>query len=176
MNDDLDQEDYFIDLGAGFFLFEEFDFRKSCICDSLAEDPDHLFGPAAWAGKQGPLSGKTILEACAVLNGSWVQVGEDEAQWFADSDINFEKPYNEEPASWPRRIVVVVGLESSPLAVLKDHIFATEAELVEAMIALTAKLPDRVILSGDGAIRMANCQFAHPHIFGEPIPAGAGRH
>src|SRR3546814_8100393 len=60
-------KDQFIDLGAGWFLFEDETNRRSVVCDALDHDPDRFFGPAAWQEASGPLSGKRSEEHTSEL-------------------------------------------------------------------------------------------------------------
>jgi hypothetical protein len=59
----------FIDIGNGwFFSFDpewstnSGDLPIGYVADSLSSEPDNHYGPAAWDGKEGPLSARLLLE------------------------------------------------------------------------------------------------------------------
>lgn len=158
--------DDFADLGAGWFLFEDDDYgRRSVVCDALAANPNHHFGPAAWGGKPGPVAGQAILEAQAVNQGQWEQVSEDDWHWVSGDGAEHEQPL----PSWPRRIVVLDSPSAPTLSTMEGRIVTDEAELVALLRNITPREGANLKLHGTSADgRMTHMQFMHPHIFGEP--------
>ena len=53
--------DTFVDLGSGWFFAQEHGDGQTYVADANASDPDHVFGPAAWNGRRGPGSGRTLV-------------------------------------------------------------------------------------------------------------------
>jgi hypothetical protein len=155
--------DYFIDLGAGFFLYEDEESRLSAVCDATASEPNHHFGPAAWGRLDGPVSGLTILEAQAVAQGGWDQTGPEEWKWFS---VNLEE-FDEAPASWPRRIVLMDSSKVSLLDSLAGRVVSSEAELVELVRGITCGQPPCVLTTLSAAKRLAVAKSLYPHAFRE---------
>lgn len=155
--------DEFIDLGAGFFLFEEDYERKSVICDGMSSNPDHNFGPAAWSGKGGPISGKTVIEATALLRGGWEQTGDDTWAWFSDSGQEFA----DEPASWPRVVVVTDDSVRFTFESIAGMTVACVEDLVSLVCGLTSLMPQRRLPEAGPSARLSAVKFRHPHIFGD---------
>jgi len=153
--------DYFIDLGAGWFLYEDQCSRLSVVCDATAAQPDVHFGPAAWGRKDGPVSGLVILEAQPVARGDWGQTGDEEWKWFSEDGQEFDQA----PASWPRQIVLKGDTTSALLNELSGRVVASEAELAEVLRAVTCGQQSILPLIS-GASRLAVAKLMHPHIFG----------
>lgn len=129
----------FIPVGAGWFLFEDETNRKCIICDALAGEPNRIFGPAAWNGAPGPLSGKTILEACALVNGSWQQTGPDAWAWHSEAGVE----QIEEPSSWPRCLSIKDDAVVTLFNEDKGRIFFNIGELVAFLMERAAAQPVR---------------------------------
>lgn len=154
--------DYFIDLGAGWFLYEDQSSRLSVVCDATAPQPNNYFGPAAWGHRDGPVSGLTLLQAQPVAQGHWDQTGPEEWKWFSEDGQEFDEP----PASWPRRIALMDLSESSLLSCLSGRVVTSEAELAELLRAITCQ-QQRVLPTTSAVNRLAVAKFMHPHIFGD---------
>lgn len=91
----------FIDLGAGYFAYEGHGGHvRTVVLDSLAREPDHFFGPAAWGGEHGPHAGKRVCEAVPTRVGHYDQVSEHEWKWCMPDGTELDV----EPPSWPRRV------------------------------------------------------------------------
>jgi hypothetical protein len=159
----MDMND-FIDVGAGWFLYDDPSNRLTAVCDAMSNEPTHNFGPAAWGGRDGPLSGKVILEAHAVVRGQWDQVGPDEWKWFSEDGQEFNEP----PSDWPRVIKVRDGKFGVSLNSLAERIVASNAEFAELLRIVTTKMPQRNLLCVATGTRFEAAKLRHPHIFGEP--------
>lgn len=144
--DDMD----FVDVGGGWFLYDDRQARLTVVCDALSEAPDCCFGPQAWQGRNGPLSGLTILEARAVLKGRWEQVGRDVWKWFSEDGQEFDEP----PSDWPRIIEIKEGRAGVALDSLSGRTISTNAELAELLRAYTRNLPQRDLPCVGAGIRM----------------------
>lgn len=152
----------FIDLGAGYFLYENRHFEPStCVMDSLDKEPDHLFGPAAWRGERGPHGGKLVCEAFPTRIGHYDQVSEHEWKWCMPDGSELD----EEPPSWPRRVVVAEAAELKALQMLDGVEFADEAALTLAVkdALLSEERTGLAATSARG--RLEALEFAHPHLF-----------
>ena len=147
----------FIDLGAGWFLYEDEMDRCSIVCDALATEPDHFFGPAAWQGQAGPLSGKTILEVHSVVCGDWQQSGPQEWTWCSEDGREYEEP----PASWPRHVKVRDDSVSSVLRGVISLTFASPEELDTWLRTLTRSLPEHALPCATKAERMELSSSMH---------------
>lgn len=159
--------DYFIELGAGWFLFEDSTERQIAICDGLSTNPDFNFGPAAWGRKPGPVSGRTIAEAQPLARGRWEQTGEEEWLWFAEEDREFKQGLAKEPEFWPCQIVVKDSPMKSVLESVAGRTVASQDELVALLREITANLRPCTLPRASEDARMAAAKFRHPHIFGE---------
>lgn len=153
--------DYFIDLGAGLFLYENAESRLSAVCDATASEPNHHFGPAAWGRLDGPVSGLTILEAHAVAQGEWEQTGHEEWKWISVDGQEYDEP----PASWPRRIVLKGSSTRHVLDSLTGRVVSSEDELVELLRGITCGHQPCVLPTLSAAGRLAEARSLHPHIF-----------
>lgn len=154
----------FIDLGNGWFLYEED--RFTVVCDAMSSDPDYIFGAAAWAGRPGPASGRTLLKAYAVRQGQWQQTGPKDWKWFSAEGDEFD----EVPASWPRRLALPDGLARTgydSLVNIVNRVVETESELVGMLQQIARDLPARTLPLRSASARLAFARFTHPHIFGE---------
>lgn len=159
--------EHFVDLGAGWFLFEDGTDRLVAICDGLSSNPDHCFGPAAWGRKPGPVSGLTIAEAQPLTRGSWQQTGENEWQWFSEDDKEFKHGLDKEPDFWPCQIVVKDSPLRPVLEKIAGQIVASQGELVAVLREVTAKLRPCALPGTSADARMTAAKFRHPHIFGD---------
>jgi hypothetical protein len=155
--------DYFIDLGAGWFLYEDESSRLSVVCDANAPQPNLHFGPASWKRQNGPVSGLTLLEAQPVAQGHWGQTGPEEWKWFSEDGQGFDQP----PASWPRRIVLMDHCESPLLNDLSGRVVTNEAELAELLRGISSQQEQRVLPTTSAASRLAGAKRMYPHIFGD---------
>ncbi|MEX3983763.1 hypothetical protein AB4Y45_32795 [Paraburkholderia sp. EG287A] len=124
--------DNFVDLGAGWFLFEDEESRCSVVCDSQPGGHDFIFGPAAWNGEPGPLSGKAILDARPVVRGGWQQTGPDDWKWYSEDGLE----YDEAPASWPRTIEARSESDSPLVRDVAGRKFNSAEELCEFLRGL----------------------------------------
>lgn len=156
---------YFIDLGAGWFLYDNEDDweRLSIVCDTTALQPTQHFGPTAWGGGDGPVSGLIILEAEPLIQGHWDQVGPEEWKWFSNDGQEFDAP----PDSWPRRIVVKDSVSGSLLSSLEGRLVSSEAELAELVRNITSGQQQRVLPIASASGRLEAAKLMYPHIFGE---------
>lgn len=156
---------HFIDLGAGWFLYDNDDDweRLSIVCDTTAPHPTHHFGPTAWGGGDGPVSGLIILEAEPVIQGHWDQFSLDEWKWYSHDGQVFDTP----PARWPRRIVVKDSASGALLKSLEGRVVSSEAELAELMRDITAGQQQRVLPIASASGRLEAAKLMYPHIFGE---------
>lgn len=159
--------DYFIELGAGWFLFEDSTERLIAICDGLSTKSDYNFGPAAWGGKPGPVSGLTIAEAQPLARGQWEQTGEEEWLWFAEEDRERKQGLDEEPEFWPCQIVLKDSPLKSVLESIAGRTVASQDELVALFREITANFRPCMLPATSADARMAAAKFRHPHIFGE---------
>lgn len=162
----------FTDLGAGWFLYNEESFRLTVVCDSTSSWPDRHFGPAAWEGRDGPVSGQALLEARPVAGGGWQQSGPDEWKWFSDAGEEFD----EAPAGWPRRITVCDGPGMELVAAFAEREVATEDELIALLRSVTSGQQHRILPCVSASSRLATAQFVYPDFFGELDCPSKGTH
>lgn len=151
---------HFIDLNAGWFLYEVEGSRVTVVCDAYAVVPDQHFGPAAWAGAKGPCSGSVVLKATAIRDGCWQQTGPDEFKWCTEDGQEFD----EAPPSWPRKIVIEDVAEGSVFGGLAGQIVTSETELVNLILTVAASQPQRPLRCVSAAERHIWCGFAYPQI------------
>lgn len=157
----------FIDLGAGYFAYEDHGWHvRTVVLDSHAREQDHFFGPAAWGGERGPCAGKRVCEAVPTRVGHYDQVSEHEWKWCMPDGTELDV----EPPSWPRRVSVDDSAESKALLRLDGIEFPDEAALHLALKDALSSMERKVLFSTSTHGRLAGFKFAHPHIFvEEPI-------
>jgi hypothetical protein len=147
--------DYFIDLGAGWFLYNDDESRLSVVCDAMAPQPNIHFGPSAWKRSDGPFSGLIILEAQSVAKGEWGQTGPgpDDWKWISEDGQEFE--YDDVPGSWPRRIVLKESVKDALLNSLAGRVVSSETELAELLQGITRGQQPCMLPTSSAAGRLA---------------------
>lgn len=156
----------FIDLGAGYFAYEGHGGHEgTVVLDSLAREPDHFFGPAAWGGEHGPHAGKRVCEAVPTRVGHYDQVSEHEWKWCMPDGTELDV----EPPSWPRRVSVDDSAEAKPFLRLDGIEFQDEAALHLALKDALSGMERKELLSSSPYGRLEGVKFAHPHIFVEDM-------
>ncbi|WP_321967127.1 hypothetical protein [Burkholderia cepacia] len=87
----------FVDLGHGLYLAED-GAGEQYVADSTSADPDHLYGPAAWGGRAGPQSGRTLIRL--------KYVGRDDYLSALDEHVYADGPNPGDCPLWPASIEI----------------------------------------------------------------------